>query len=177
VAPEATLIFSMSRRTLINLGLFALVALLTAIAIYEPGLQEQSGTSPPLTPLQPDEIHYIRLSNPGNLGIELEKRDGSWHMTAPRQAAANADKIGQLLGIATTSSHSHFPLPKKRLAEFGLETPSIRLQLNELVLEFGDNDPLQFRRYVRINEQLHLISNGFHHHLMAGADDYLAPTK
>lgn len=167
----------MSSRTLINIGLFVLVALLGAIAVYDPGLEEQTRTTLPLTQLQPDEIHTIRLSNPGNLSIELEKRDGVWHMTAPRKAAANADKIRQLLGIAITASHSRFPLPKERLAEFGLEPASIRLQLNELVLEFGDNDPLNFRRYVRIGDQLHLISNGFHHHLMAGIDDYLASTK
>lgn len=167
----------MSNRTLINLGLFVLVAILFTIAIYEPGLDEQTGASLPLTQLQPEEIHTIRLSSPGNLGIELKQRNGTWHMTAPREAPANSEKIGQLLHIATTRSHSRFPLPKERLAEFGLEPASIRLQLNELALEFGNNDPLHFRRYVRINDQLHLISNGFHHHLMAGADDYLAPAK
>ena len=167
----------MSNRTLINLGLFVLVALLSAVAIYEPSPEEQSKPLPPLTSMQPEEIHRIRLSNPGNLSIVLEKKDGQWHMTIPQEAAANTDKIEQLLGIATTSSHSHFPLPKERLAEFGLEPASIRLQLNELVLEFGDNDPLNFRRYVRIGDQLHLISNGFHHHLMASVDDYLAPAK
>ena len=167
----------MSNRTLINLGLFALVALLGAIAIYEPGLEEHSRTLPPLTSMQPEEIHRIRLSNPGNLSIVLEKKDGQWRMTTPQEAAANTDKIQQLLGIATTSSHSRFPLPKERLAEFGLEPGSIHLQLNELVLEFGNNDPLNFQRYVRIGDQLHLISNGFHHHLMASVDAYLAPTK
>jgi len=167
----------MSSRILINLGLFILVALLGTIAIYEPSPEEKSKPLPPLTSMQPEEIHRIRLSNPGNLSIVLENIDGQWHMTSPQEAAANNSKIEQLLGITTTSSHSRFPLPKERLAEFGLEPASIRLQLNELVLEFGDNDPLNFRRYVRIGDQLHLISNGFHHHLMAGADDYLAPTK
>lgn len=163
----------MSNRTLINLGLLALVALLGTIAIYEPGLEENETTKTPLTSLQPGEIHYIRLSNPGNPAIELEKREGSWYMTAPRKAPANDDKIEQLLGIATARSHSHFPLPKERLAEFGLDQPVVRLQLNDLVLEFGNNEPLQFRRYVRIGNELHLISNGFHHHLMATINDYL----
>jgi hypothetical protein len=167
----------MSSRTLINLGLFALVALLAAIAVYEPGLEKQRDKAPPLTNLQSHEIHYIRLSNPSNPGIELEKRADTWHMTAPRQEPANNDKIEQLLGIATTRSHSRFPLPKERLNEFGLDRPGIRLELNDLVMEFGNNEPLQFRRYVRIGEQLHLISNGFHHHLMAGVDDYLAPAQ
>lgn len=167
----------MSSRTLINLGLLVLVALLTTIAVYEPGLDKQTSKSSPLTNLQPHEIHTIRLSNPSNLGIKLEKREGTWYMTAPQQGAANSNKIEQLLGITVTSSHSRFPLPKERLKEFGLDQPGIRLELNELVMEFGNNEPLHFRRYVRIDDQLHLISNGFHHHLTAGVNDYLVPAK
>ena len=163
----------MNNRILINLGLLAVVITLSIIIIYEPGLEKESKSLPTLTLLQPDEIHTIRLSNAGKPAVVLKKRGNEWHMTAPREAPANSIKIEQLLGIATTSSHSRFPLPQERLAEFGLETPAIRLQLNELVLEFGNNDPLQFRRYVRIGDKLHLISNGFHHHLIAGVDDYI----
>jgi hypothetical protein len=167
----------MSSRTLINLGLFLLVALLGAIAIYEPGLEDQAQRPTPLTNLQPQEIHSIRLSTPANEIIALEKRADGWHMTQPQAAPANDKKIVQLLGITTTTSHSRLPLPQERLGEFGLAPTPIRLQLNELTLEFGNNDPLQFRRYVRIGDQLHLISNGFHHHLMAGVNGYLAPDE
>lgn len=167
----------MSKNTLINLGLLALVITLGSIAFYEPGLRNGDLERPPLTPLQPKEIHTIQLSNSTNQTIVLNKRDDEWHMTEPQEAKANADRIQQLLGIVTTTSHSRLPLPRERLGEFGLDPAPIRLQLNGLELEFGDNDPLQFRRYVRIGDQLHLISNGFHHHLMAGPDAYLATAK
>jgi hypothetical protein len=165
----------MNNRTLVNLGLLVLVALLGAVAFYEPGLEKQDKALPPLTRLHPSEIHSIRLSRAGKPEIVLEKQDGAWQMIEPRRGKANEEKIGQLLGIAMTKSHSHFPLPKERLSEFGLDSPSIQLQLNELKMGFGDSEPLQFRRYVRIGDQLHLISNGFHHHLTASANDYLKP--
>ena len=42
------------------------------------------------------------------------------------------------------------------------------------VLSFGDLDPIGQHRYVAIGEQVHLIGDGFQHHLIAGAENYVA---
>lgn len=162
----------MKSRTLINLGLLALVSILTLIALYEPGLKKAEKEQP-LTKLKPEEIHYIRISDNRGRNLVLEKQQGVWRMTRPYDKAANEIRINQLLGIANTRSFSHFAVPEERLAEFDLDPASIRLQLNDVVLEVGGNEPLRFRRYVRIGNQLHLISNGFHHHLMAEAENFI----
>ncbi|HEC15846.1 MAG TPA: hypothetical protein ENI99_04625 [Sedimenticola sp.] len=162
----------MKSHTLTNLGLLALVIVLALMAIYEPGL-ETAQKAPPLTRLKPEEVHFIRLSDNRGRDLVLEKRQGAWRMTRPYEKAADEVRIGQLLGITTTRSFSRFAAPRDRLAEFGLAPPSIRLQLNDLELEIGGNEPLRFRRYVRIGDQIHLIGNGFHHHLMASAEDYV----
>ncbi len=160
----------------VNLGLFGLVLLLVLVAYFEPGINLPVDKTP-LTDLKAEEINFIRLTDNRGRELVMEQQQGRWIMTAPYKKPANEQRIRQLLDITTTRSFSCFSIPASRLAEFGLDPASIHLQLNETQLEFGGNEPTQFRRYVRIGDQLHLISNGFHHHLMAQADDFISKTK
>lgn len=171
-----TAALTVKSRTKINLGLLTIVLILTLIARYEPGL-EKPEKKIPLTHLNPAEINSIRISDTRGRELVLKKQQGHWQMISPQKTAANEFRIAQLLGIATTRSFSRFPVPEERLTEFGLNPAPIQLQFNDLILEIGENEPMQFRRYVRFNNRIHLISNGFHHHLMAQPDDFIATDK
>jgi len=160
----------------VNLGLFIVVLLLALVVYLEPG-NKQTIAKNMLTQLKPEEISFIRISDTYGRNLVMEKQQGSWLMTSPHKKPADGQRISQLLDITTTRSFSQFALPKERLAEFGLDPAPIQLQLNNTKLEIGGNEPIQFRRYVRIGDQLHLISNGYHHHLMAQADDFVSKTK
>ena len=162
----------MKSRALTNFGLLILVVILALIALYEPGLEKPDEVLP-LTNLKPEEVRFIRISDNQGRDLVLEKQQGAWRMTRPYEKAANEVRIGQLLGITSTRSFSQFDVPDDRLADFGLDPAPIHLQLNDMKLEVGGNEPMRFRRYVRIGNQIHLISNGFHHHLMAEAKDYV----
>jgi hypothetical protein len=148
----------MSRRTLINL---VLLGLITALALLFWWLQPTP--LPALTNLQPEQIEEIRISDNKGRDLRLRKTASGWRLG---QAPANARRIHQLLGICTTPSLQRFPAPQ-RLEEFGLQPAAIRLQLNRLELAFGGNDPLNGWRYVLIEDQIHLIGDGFQHHLTA----------
>jgi len=161
----------------INLGLFILVLLLLLVAYYEPGIEDRSIEKVPLTQLKPEEISFIRISDNSGRDLAMEKQQDGWLMTSPYNKPADEQRIRQLLDITTTRSFSRFAIPKARLAEFDLDPAPIHLQLNDVKLEIGGNEPIQFRRYVRVGNQLHLISNGYHHHLMAQADDFLSNTE
>jgi len=156
----------------VNLGLFLLVLLLALMVYFEPG-KKTVIEKIPLTSLQPEEVDFIRISDNRGRDIVLEKQQGRWQMISPYRKPANEQRINQLLDITTTRSFSQFKAPKERLAEFGLAPASIYLQLNNVKLEIGGNESIQFRRYVRIADQVHLINNGYHHHLMAQADDFV----
>lgn len=161
---------------IVNSGLFGLVLLLALVAYFEPGI-----TLPvekiPLTYLKAEEINFIRITDNRGRELVMERQRDGWVITVPYKKPANEQRIKQLLDITTTRSFSRFAVPELRLAEFGLDPAPIHLQLNKTQLAFGGNEPIQFRRYVRIGNQLHLISNGFHHHLMAQADDFISKTK
>ncbi|MBL3588200.1 MAG: hypothetical protein JMN24_00205 [gamma proteobacterium endosymbiont of Lamellibrachia anaximandri] len=149
----------MSRRTWINLLLFALLCLLAAL-----GWWLQPTPLPPLTDLDPDEINNIRISDNSGRAIRLHKSDGIWRIG---QTPADSSRIRQLLEISRTPSFDRFPAPEHQLEAFGLQPSAIRLQLDDLELAFGNNDPINNLRYVQINNLIHRIGDGFQHHLTA----------
>ena len=155
----------MSRRSLVNLILLLLTALLALLFWWL-----QPVALPTLTRLQPDQIQEIRISDLKGRDIQLHKTAEGWRLG---QAPANTARIRQLLGICATPSLQSFPAPRERLQEFGLNPPPIHLRLNRLELAFGGNDPINGWRYVRIGDVIHLIGDGFQHHLTAPESAFL----
>ncbi|MGD8589262.1 MAG: hypothetical protein PVG22_10575 [Chromatiales bacterium] len=155
----------MSRRSLLNLLLSLLVLGLILLVWW---LQPQG--LPPLTSLQPEQVERIRISDARGRDIRLEKRSGHWWLD---QTPANEPRIEQLLGICTTPSLRRFPTAQRAMAEFGLADPALRLWLNDLELAFGTTDPINGWRYVRLDGQIHLIGDGFQHHLTAPAAAFI----
>ncbi len=149
----------------VNLILLLLVALLGGAAWW----LQSSDMPPPLTRLSPARIQQIRLIRAGQT-IELQRHNGVWWLG---EARADRQRVAQLLGIATTPSLAHFPLPQGRLAAFGLQPPETILWLDQTELRFGTTEPLSGQRYLQIGDQVHLIGDGFRHHLNAPAAAFL----
>ncbi|MCF6283348.1 MAG: DUF4340 domain-containing protein [Candidatus Polarisedimenticolaceae bacterium] len=145
--------------------LLLLLPLLVAITWFQPGLDKPQ--IHPLTQLPADRINTIQIRKKSGTLIKLQRESGGWMMQSPTPGAANSQRINELLGISQTESHLSFPAEDEKLAEYGLSPPRIVLQLNELQLLFGDNDPVYQRRYVKVAGQIHLIDDGFQHHLLA----------
>jgi hypothetical protein len=154
----------MERRLRLNLTLLA-VACLLGLLVW----QAQSPGMPPLTPLDPGEIESIVISDLAGRQVALHKREGVW---LSGSAPADAGRIAQLLRICRTPSLDRFT-PSGELTPFGLEPAPIRLRIDQLTLDFGATDPLNGWRYVRIGERIHLIADGFYHHLTAPPDAWL----
>jgi hypothetical protein len=158
-------------RWTLNLILFLLVALLSMLAHRELERERRTTT---LTELQPEGIETVRLERPGEAPIALVLDGGGWRMESPYSVAANGDRIEQLTGIAETEVFRSMP-EGNAAARLGLEPARARLSLDGLLLRFGDTEPIADLRYVATGGQIHLIADGFYHHLMAPAEDYVSP--
>ncbi len=145
--------------------LLLLLPLLGLIVWLEPGLDKPKINA--LTPLQPNQIHTIQISNKRGKLIQLQRENSHWMMLQPTQGEANNHRVEELLGISQTPSHFSFAAEDDKLAEYGLKPAPITLKINELQLLFGDIDPVYQRRYVQIGNRIHLIDDGFQHHLLA----------
>jgi hypothetical protein len=159
----------MRSRWFVNLLLLILVIALGALMRRE---LEQEREVVTLTGLAPESIQEISIERSGHPVIRLVQGVDGWRMEAPYRAPAEAGRISQLVGIAATGVQRSFP--KSGSAErLGLNADSLRLTLNDLILSFGDLEPSSQLRYVAIGEQVHLIGDGYYHHLIASAEDYV----
>jgi hypothetical protein len=154
----------MDRRLRLNLVLLLLVGLL-GLAVWF----SHPDALPPLTGVDPAGVDRIEISDLSGRHILLQQRDGVWFLGGRR---ADQARVAQLLRICTTPSLERFAAPAS-LRPYGLAPAPIRLRLNDTTLDFGDTDPINGWRYVRIGTQVHLIGDGFRHHLSAPPEAWL----
>lgn len=155
----------------VNLWLALLILVLGLITAFEPGLQPEA--LPRLTALSPREIGTIQLHHLGELKFQLSRVGQGWRMQHPRTAKAASDKVQKLLEIATLPSIHQFSAPKDRLEEFGLVASSAKLQLDQLVIQFGNTDPVTRARYALTGDVIHLIPDTHYHHLLSPPETLL----
>ena len=159
----------MKSRLLVNLGLLALIAILATVAIVKPGKKEVELS--PLLAVDPQGLTRVTLQNKETL--VFEKQDGQWRLTGPFAAPVNQVRVGQLLDVAKAPSEANYPLKPDEAGQFGLDAPQAVLTLGDKTLQFGGTDPIKMRRYVRVDDTLHLVEDNFFHHLTAAATDYV----
>lgn len=163
----------MGRRALLNLGLAAMVVVLALVVWLEPGLERGEGPIR-LTALAADEVGHVLIRRPGDDDIMLERRGGQWHMTAPIQAPANEFRIEPLLRVVEATSHARFEPAPGDLARYGLDRPRASLRIGDVRIEFGDTEPIDHRRYLRIGAEVHLVDDHYLHRLQAGWPSFVS---
>ncbi|MEW7975556.1 MAG: hypothetical protein AB2540_03150 [Candidatus Thiodiazotropha endolucinida] len=157
----------MVSRTKINLLLLAVAALLGLLVWLS-----QPAPLPPLTHLDPQQITRIRINDLQGREISLMRRQNQW-MSGDRPA--DQSRVRQLLKICRTPSLSRFTAPDD-LEPYGLAPSPIVMALDGTRLSFGNSDPVNGWRYVHHQGEVHLIADGFYHHLIAPAEAWLAKT-
>ena len=163
----------MNRRSVLNLALLGLVAGLAALVYWEPGV-ERPAAAPKLTALSPADVTTIVIRPQRGEEIRFERDQGAWMMRAPIATYANEFRIDALLGIAQADSHAQFDAGALDPAKFHLEPPATTLRLNDVELAFGDTEPLDHRRYVRVGKLVHLIDDDYYYRLQAGTPAFVS---
>ncbi|MES9946589.1 hypothetical protein [Candidatus Thiodiazotropha sp. CDECU1] len=158
----------MMSRVKINLLLLVVAGLLGLLVWLS-----QPSPLPPLTRLDPQQIERIRINDLQGREIELIMFEDRW---LSGNQPADQTRVGQLLKICQTPSLRRFAAPDD-LAPYGLAPAPIVMRLNDSTLSFGNNDPVNGWRYVHHQGEVHLIADGFYHHLVAPAGDWLAKSS
>ncbi|MCU7958619.1 MAG: hypothetical protein KZQ58_01195 [gamma proteobacterium symbiont of Bathyaustriella thionipta] len=167
----------MNKRLWGNLILILLSAALIGLAFYGPTPQDKNWQDlPPLTSLQAEQIQRIRIQKSHHAAMLLQRENNHWRMIKPQQAAANLNRIKQLLRISHTEVVRQLDAQQADLAQLGLQPPLLQLQLNDEKLGFGRTDPIHHLRYVLYQGKINLIRDGFQHHLQAPVSDWQQST-
>ncbi len=165
----------MSPKTLLNIFLALILAGLLALVIYEPGKTESPETKK-LTSLDPDTVQKISIESPGRPPLLLTKKSGHWHMQKPLMMPANTGRIQQLLKITQAKSIADYAMSRVDANQLQLDTPSLSLKLDDVLLRFGTTDALGGSRYVQVGNTVHLIADRYSYLMKRAATEFVSPT-
>lgn len=165
----------MTSRLWLNLALLLLLVILLLVVVYEPGKEVEPAPAK-LTQLTPETITHIHLQRATGNDIELSKEsDNQWWMLNPYYLPANNFRVQSLLRLAETESLGSHPLKDLQPATYGLDKPRAVVTFNRTVqIKFGDNEPLQQRRYVQVGDLLHTVMDTFYYQAAGNPTTYLA---
>lgn len=121
--------------------------------------QEKEEKGPPLTTLTADALVKIAIEHPDRDAVRLEKKDGRWSLVAPASARVDEFEINALLGLVDREAKKALDRESINLAELGLDPPKYTITLNDTTISFGDVEPLDYRRYVKVGEAVSLIED------------------
>lgn len=151
----------MLSRTLLNIALLILVALL-AIYVFTPERDQQENPGGKLlTPLSPADVDRITIRH-NQRQIELKKTDETWRMLEPISTDANNFRIDTLLRMLENSSHASYPVSGLDLDKYGLKGVNTSISFNDSAIDFGVVNPVNGYRYVRSGNNVHLIDDHFY---------------
>lgn len=167
----------MSKRGWLNFSLFVVVAMLLAVVIYEPGLENSGATVRPIK-IKADAISKIGIHRIQEAPITLSKKDSAWEVELtlqgkPRVFSASQWKIEQLLGVTAIEGTFVAATAKSDLKQFGLNQGRIRLFINDKEIQFGDVNSLNRQRYIEIDKDIYLVKESVYTHLISEDIEYL----
>lgn len=144
-------------RNLLNLGLAVLVAGLAGGAWY--AQKQKDAPKPTLTALGAEGVSSASVAWPDAPEIKLVKEHGAWRLTAP--VAARVDRFEALNfgNLATTEVKETLSADGLDLKQIGLDPPERVITLNDRRIELGGTDPIESRRYVRLDGTVMLIDD------------------
>lgn len=145
------------KRVYLNLALLLIVAGLSATVWFTQKKAPPKG--PPLTALSAAAVTHISIEHPNEPTITLEKKGAEWQLTAPVQAPTDPFEITSLVNLATQETKRTLKVADVKLADLKLDPPQFTITLNDQKLEFGDTEPLEYRRYVRHGDSVALIDD------------------
>lgn len=149
----------MKSRLLINALLLILIAVVGFFAISTDNNKTDSPQT--LSTITTELITNISIRHNQRI-VTIEKNESHWQLTAPINIPANDFRIGTVLKLLNTASHARYVAKTLDLNKFGLQTPDTSITLNEHNIDFGIANPINNYRYVKLNNEVHLIDDHFY---------------
>ena len=148
----------MKSRLILNLVLVFVVSALILFVIYGPDKTGQL-TYKQISDINLDEISRIEIQHNKKQKILIHKNDSGWIIQKPFTYRADEFRVLSLLSIAHQNSFTSFDVKENELDKYGLKKPAYTWILDNIRFSFGTTDPLNFRRYVKINNTVHLLED------------------
>ncbi len=148
----------MSSRTWLNLILLAITCVLALIVYFKPGKSPEVHQRL-ISDYDPAGITLITIERELKPEIRLQQRDGSWRLVTPMEVLANQSRVDALRNLPAKKSFADYPVTDLELHRYGLAPALATVLLNEYPIKIGSLNPVNQRRYLLIDDTVHLISD------------------
>jgi hypothetical protein len=141
------------------LSLAALAAAVAALALwlyYNPASKD--GETQALSALKVPDVKRVRVERGADVAIALERRDGTWRITTPFSARADAFQVARLLTVLDARSAVQYPATD--LARYGLDKPVAKLTIEDQAFTFGQYNTTTREQYVLVDGKVYVIPLG-----------------
>lgn len=160
----------MSSRTLLNLLMLAAVLALVAVTVLKPGIEPEA-ENPPLTTLDSANVQRIEIER-GDTVLILERRDGGWWIAGEPTVPADPLQVDLLLRLPGERPLRSYAAADLDLVQLKLDPGQPRVRIDATEFAFGDTDPLEGLRYVRVGDRVHLIRDSYQSVLQGGRTQF-----
>lgn len=145
----------MKSRWLSNLILLILVAGLGTYFFLRPAPVEQVQKKYEISTLKLASFSRIRVEFPSKAPLVFEKTKGNWRIVQPYQTRADQMLVQRLLSIVVATSTEKFAATD--LARFGLDSPRLKLKLDNEEFLFGNFNPVSSEQYLLYKNAVYLL--------------------
>ena len=152
----------MSSRTLLNLILAGVALLLGLVVMYQPGLEEPSAAAP-IANLPADSISSIRITRKERTPLVFTKTASGWQLLKEQALPASEFQVRALLGIPSSRPGRSYPVSDLDPGSAGLDPPQATLLLNDILIDVGNTEPLDKKRYIRHDDTVYLVTDIYQH--------------
>ncbi len=154
----------MGPRSLLNLGLVALLVALLLVAYFRPGLEPVPAAQPLTTHPDPASVTRLHIERPNRESLTFSKDGDLWYLAmAGRRLPAADFQVRALLRLLGATSVRSYPADTLDLAALGLDPPRATIGIDDLSVHLGATEALEQKRYARIGDRVHLINDQYQH--------------
>jgi len=147
----------MKSRWFINILLLVAIWILSLVVHFEPGIDQQPQASP-ITSLKKDQLQRIHVNRPVREDLVfLKTTSGRWDIEHTPALPVDSLQMNALLRLAEQEAVRSYPASELELSQLQLEPPYATVFLNDTSVEFGNLEPIEGLRYVRVADRVHLI--------------------
>jgi hypothetical protein len=157
----------MNPRTRLNIAMVGGLIVLGLLFWLTPSEEAEHES---LLALSPAEVTHIAVRRDGQPYFTLERVAGEWRVTSPFEAPADDRVVGQILAVIRAPVRSRYSPDDIDVGRFGLDHPTIELEIDGRRVAFGDAEPVDRRRYALRGDELVMVDEMIHYRLSLSPD-------
>jgi hypothetical protein len=145
----------MKSRWLINIVLLLLIVAIAVFLRLDKKSAPQAVQGYEVSALKLASFDAISIEHPTKAAVVLKKENGLWALEKPYKARTNQKAVYAILSILAARSTDKFTANDP--AKYGLDSPELKLRLNDELFIFGTHNPVTGDQYVSYKEAVYLL--------------------